>query len=231
MYYFDPMYLFFALPGLILAIFASFLTQSTFNFYSKKKSIKGLTGAEAAKEMLSSAGIKDVSIEETSGFLSDHYDPISKKLRLSPSVYRSSSLAAIGVACHEAGHAIQHAFKFAPLHLRTALVPATNLSSWLSYIVITLGFVMQSPNLILIGAIIFSGAVLFSIITLPVEWDASRRAKLLMVKSGIVSEREAVDAGKVLNAAFLTYVASTVSAILTLLYYLVRAGVFRSERD
>ncbi|MCX7726433.1 MAG: zinc metallopeptidase, partial [Chitinispirillaceae bacterium] len=126
---------------------------------------------------------------------------------------------------------LQHAFKFAPLHLRTALVPATNLSSWLSYIVITLGFVMQSPNLVLIGAIIFSGAVLFSIITLPVEWDASRRAKLLMVKAGIVSDREAIDAGKVLNAAFMTYVASTVSAILTLLYYLVRAGVFRSERD
>ncbi|MCX7727195.1 MAG: zinc metallopeptidase, partial [Chitinispirillaceae bacterium] len=108
MYYFDPIYLIFALPGLILALFASFLTKITFNTYSKVQSKKGVTGAEAAKEILVAAGIKDVVIEETSGFLSDHYDPISKKLRLSPSVYRSSSLAAIGVACHEAGHALQH---------------------------------------------------------------------------------------------------------------------------
>jgi Zn-dependent membrane protease YugP len=228
--YFDPMYLMFALPGLALALLASMITKMTFKHYSEVGSTYGLTGAQAAKKMLTYGGINNVEIEETSGFLSDHYDPISKKLRLSPSVYGSKSLAAIGVACHEAGHAMQHAQGFAPLHLRTALVPATNISSWLSYIVITLGFIMHSQQFILLGAIIFSAAVLFSIVTLPVEWDASRRAKLLMVKTNVVTEREAGDAGKVLNAAFMTYVAAAVSALLTLLYYLIRAGVF-SRRD
>ncbi len=230
MFYFDPMYLLFALPGLVLALFASMMTKATFSRYSQVTSSYGLSGAEAAQKMLLRAGVNDVSIEETGGFLSDHYDPLSKKLRLSPAVFRSNSLAAIGVACHEAGHALQHAHAFAPLHLRTALVPATNVSSYLSYVIITLGFLMQSQRFILLGAIVFSMAVIFSIITLPVEWDASKRAKSLMVKYGIVSEREAVSAGQVLNAAFMTYVASAVSSLLTLLYYLMRAGVF-SRRD
>jgi uncharacterized protein len=228
--FFDPMYLMFALPGLALALLASMITKMTFKHYSEVASSYGLTGAQAAKKLLVYSGVNNVTIEETSGFLSDHYDPMAKKLRLSPSVFQSKSLAAIGVACHEAGHALQHAQGFAPLHIRSALVPATNISSWLSYIVITLGFVMHSQQFILLGAIIFSAAVLFSIITLPVEWDASRRAKLLMVKTNIVTEREAGDAAKVLNAAFMTYVAAAVSAILTLLYYLMRAGVF-SRRD
>jgi uncharacterized protein len=227
--FFDPMYLVFALPGLALALLASMMTKMTFKHYSEVGSTYGLTGAQAAKKMLTYAGVNNVTIEEVGGFLSDHYDPMAKKLRLSPSVYQSKSLAAIGVACHEAGHALQHAQGFAPLHIRTALVPATNISSWLSYIVITLGFVMQSQQFILLGAVIFSAAVLFSIVTLPVEWDASRRAKLLMVKTNVVTEREAVDAGKVLNAAFMTYVAAAVSAVLTLLYYLLRAGVFRRD--
>jgi Zn-dependent membrane protease YugP len=224
--FFDPMYILWALPGLILALVASMLTRGTFNKYSQVESENGLTGAEAAHRMLSEAGVHDVSIEETSGFLSDHYDPISRTLRLSPSVYGSTSLAAVGVACHEAGHAIQHAVKFAPLHLRTALVPATNVSSWLSYIVMTLGFVMSSQPFILLGAALFSAAVLFSIVTLPVEWDASRRAKGLMVETGVVSRGEAVYSGRVLNAAFLTYVAAAVSSLLTLAYYLMRAGIF-----
>jgi uncharacterized protein len=231
MFYFDPTYLLFALPGILLALYASFLTKSTFNRYSKVASRYGLTGAQAARKLLAEAGIDSVTVEETGGFLSDHYDPMAKKLRLSPSVYRSTSLAAIGVACHEAGHALQHAKGYAPLHLRSALVPATNVSSWLSYIVIMLGFLLQSQQFILLGAVIFSAAVLFSIVTLPVEWDASNRAKLLMVKTGVVAEREAVDAGKVLNAAFLTYVAAAVSSLLTLLYYLMRAGVFGGRRD
>ncbi|MBD3346187.1 MAG: peptidase [Chitinivibrionales bacterium] len=152
-------------------------------------------------------------------------------MRLSPAVYRSHSLAAIGVACHEAGHAIQHSTGFAPLHLRTALVPATNASSWLSYIVIMLGFLFSSQQFILLGALIFSAAVLFSLITLPVEWDAGWRAKKLMVSTGIVSSKESVYAAKVLNAAFLTYVAATVSSVLTLLYYLMRAGIFGGGND
>ncbi len=227
--FFDPMYIMFALPGLLMALWASFTTKSTFNRYSRVGSAYGMSGAEAARRMLAQAGVGNVAVEETSGFLTDHYDPLSKKLRLSASVFRSDSLAAIGVACHEAGHALQHAQGFAPLHLRTALVPATNLSSWLSYAVITMGFLFHSQQFILFGAILFSAAVLFSIVTLPVEWDASRRAKLLMVKTGVVSEREAVSAGKVLDAAFMTYVASAVSSVMTLLYYLMRAGVFRSD--
>jgi Zn-dependent membrane protease YugP len=224
--FFDPQYLLYALPGLILALYASILTKTTFNRYSKVGTVSGISGAEAAAKLLASQGITDVSIERVSGFLSDHYDPTKKVLRLSPQVYESNSLSAIGVACHEAGHAMQHAKGFAPLHLRSALVPATNLSSYFSYIVIMAGFLLNQPRFILLGAAIFSLAVLFSIITLPVEWDASRRAKLLMVKASVVSIHEAPMAAKVLNAAFLTYVAAAVSSILTLLYYLMRAGVF-----
>lgn len=229
--YFDPLYFVFIIPGLLLAIYASFKTKATFSKYSQVASSTGITGAQAAKRLLSDAGVDNVAVEEVSGFLSDHYDPIAKKLRLSPDVYRSNSLAAIGVACHEAGHAIQHKMGYSWVHLRTAMVPATNASTWLSYIVITLGFLMSSTNFILLGALIFSAAVVFSIVTLPVEWDASNRAKKLMLHAGIVADREAIAAGKVLDAAFLTYVAAAVSSILTLAYYLFRAGVFGRSDD
>jgi len=231
MLFFDPLYLLFALPGLVLALYASFKTKSTFKRYSQIRAQSGVSGAQAARRLLSFAGVDNVDIEQVSGFLSDHYDPTSKKLRLSPDVYQSASLSSIGVACHEAGHAIQHARGYAPLHLRTAMVPATSVSSWLSYIVIILGFLLGSQQFILLGAIIFSAAVLFSIVTLPVEWDASRRAKLLMVEAGIVPRTEAKDAGRVLNAAFLTYAAAAISSLLTLLYYLFRAGVFGGRSD
>ncbi len=231
MLFFDPLYLLFAAPGLILALWASAKTKSTFNRYSQVRSSTGLSGAEAARRLLSHAGITNVSIEEVGGFLSDHYDPVNKKLRLSPNVYRSPSLASIGVACHEAGHAIQHRDGYAWMQMRSALVPATNVSSWLSYIIIMMGFLFQSQQFILLGAIIFSAAVLFSIVTLPVEWDASNRAKKLMVLAGVVPDREAAAAGKVLNAAFLTYLASAVSALLTLAYYLMRAGVLGGRDD
>lgn len=226
---FDPVYLLFAAPGLLLALYASFATKSTFKKYARIRSSTGMSGAEAARRLLRFAGIDDVTVEQTGGFLSDHYDPIAKRLRLSTDVYNTPSLAAVGVACHEAGHAIQHQRGFAWMHLRTMLVPATNVSSWLSYIVIMIGFLLSSQQFILIGAVIFSAAVLFSIVTLPVEWDASRRAKLLMVEAGVVPRAEAADAGKVLDAAFLTYVAAAVSSLLTLLYYLLRAGVLRRD--
>ncbi len=231
MFWFDPMYLVFALPGLLLALYASFKTKSTFSRFSQVASAMGLTGAEAARRLLAEAGVHEVRIEQVQGFLSDHYDPTRKTLRLSPSVYQSNSLAAIGVACHEAGHAIQHARNFAWLNLRSALVPATSVSSWLSYVVIMIGFVLSSTQFILLGAIIFSAAVVFSIVTLPVEWDASNRAKKLMVGSSIVSHSEAGMAAKVLNAAFLTYVAAAVSSLMTLLYYLMRAGVLGGRND
>ena len=222
--FFDPLYLLFAIPGLIIAGIASIYVKSTFSEYSHYRASSGLTGAEAAEQMLHGAGIYDVRIERVEGFLSDHYDPTSKTLRLSPGVYDSDSLSAIGVACHEAGHALQHAASYGPLGLRSALVPVTNISSWLSYIVILLGFIFQSGGLVTLGAILFSAVVVFSIVTLPVEWDASSRAKQLMVTAGIVSAPERDNAGKVLNAAFLTYVAAVLSALLTLLYYLVRAA-------
>ena len=228
MLFFDPLYLLFAVPGLILAMAASFYTKSTFAKYSKIGASSRLTGAGAAKRMLDAAGIYDVKIESVDGFLSDHYDPRDKTLRLSSDVYSQDSLSSIGVACHEAGHAIQHARAYGPLALRTTLVPATNICSSLSYIVIIAGFFL-SKELILVGAVFFSVAVLFSIITLPVEWDATARAKKMMVSASIVSPDEAAMAGQVLNAAFLTYVAAAVTAILTLLYYLLRSGVFGGD--
>ena len=145
-------------------------------------------------------------------------------------MYGSNSIAAIGVACHEAGHAIQHATSYGPLGMRSALVPVVNFSSPVSYILMVLGFILAAPGMIWLGVILFSMAVLFTLVTLPVEYDASRRAKLLMVEAGIVTPHEERAAAEVLNAAFLTYVASAVSALLTLLYYLYRLGVF-SRRD
>lgn len=230
MFYFDPMYLVFAVPGLILALMASFYTKSTFAKYSHVGASTGMSGAMAVKRMLQCAGIYDVKIEEVAGFMSDHYDPTTKTLRLSPDVFKGKSLSSVGVACHEAGHAIQHAKGYAPLKLRTAMVPLTNICSTMSYFIIFLGFVM-SKELILVGAILFSAAVLFSIVTLPVEWDASARAKEMLVMAGIVTPNEAKMSGEVLNAAFLTYVAAAVSAVLTLLYYLLRSGVFGGSRD
>ncbi len=230
MFYFDPVYFIFILPGLGLALFATFLTKSTFSKYSKVKSSKGFTGAEAAFEMLKRSGIGDVKVEPVRGRLTDHYDPTSKTLRLSEDVYSSTSLAAIGVACHEAGHAIQHAHGYVMLGFRTALVPATSFCSSLYAWVIMFGFFFSAPKLILIGVAMCAMAVVFSIVTLPVEWDASARAKLAMVDVSLLSPEECEEAGKVLNAAFLTYLASAITAVLTLLYYLYRLGLIGGRR-
>lgn len=226
--FFDPMYFIFALPGLLFALWASAKTKMTFEKYSRSAAFSGMTGAQAAARLLYAAGIRDVKIEAVNGFLSDHYDPTCKTLRLSESVYESSSLSAIGVACHEAGHAIQHATNYGPLGLRSSLVPVINLTSPASYILIFAGALLSLPGLIKIGIICFAAAVVFAIVTLPVEYNASARAKSLMVQCGIVSPMEAKSAGEVLNAAFLTYVASAVSSLLTLLYYVWR---FSSNRD
>lgn len=231
MYFMDPLFLLFALPGLALSLLASLYVKTTFARYSKVASRRGLTGAEAAQLMLQRNGITDVRIESIGGSLTDHYDPRDRTLRLSSPVYASNSLAAIGVACHEAGHALQHAQHYSALALRTTLVPATNFGSQASYFFFIGGFLFRSQSLILIGALLFGLAVLFSIVTLPVEWNASARAKVAMLKAGIVSPHEQREAGRVLNAAFLTYVAAAVSAILTLLYYLLRAGVFGGSDD
>ena len=229
MMYFDPLYLIMLLPGLVLAGVASLLVKTTFSRYSKVRSYSGFTGAQAAERMMRSNGIFDVTVEETQGFLSDHYDPSKKVLRLSPGVYESTSLAAVGVACHEAGHAMQHASQYAPLVLRTVLVPVTNFSSLFAFYVVAAGFMFRP--LLYVGCALFAVAFIFALVTLPVEWDASSRAKRHLVMAGIVSPDQERDAGRVLNAAFLTYLAAAVSSLMTLLYYLLRAGVIGGGRD
>jgi len=227
----DPLYIMLMIPALILAGIATLVTRLTFSKYSKQRSLSGVTGAAAAQRLLSSQGVRDVAIEQVQGFLSDHYDPRTKTLRLSPDVYGSQSLSAIGVACHEAGHALQHAASYAPLVLRTTLVPVAQFGSYGSYILILLGSFMASMGLIKIGIVLFSATVLFTLITLPVEWNASARAKLLMVSSGIVTRTEQRAAGTVLNAAFLTYLAAALTALLQLLYYLMRSGLIGGRRN
>ena len=227
--WFDPMYLVFLAPGLALSLYATWKTKATFSKYSQIGSQKRMTGAQAAALMLERNGIRDVKIEHTGGWLSDHYDPRQKVLRLSSDVYSSHSLSAIGVACHEAGHAMQDAQGYAMLSLRSALVPATNFSSIFSYIVMIAGFFLQMMGLILLGVVLFSVGVVFSLVTLPVEWDASRRAKIAIDEAGMLSPEENRHASKVLNAAFLTYLAAAVTSLLTLLYYLFRLGILGSD--
>ena len=225
--WFDPMYFVFIAPGLALSLYATWRTKSTFSKYSRVGSRNQMTGAQAAALMLQRNGIDGVKIERTNGWLSDHYDPSKKALRLSDDVYSSHSLSAIGVACHEAGHAMQDANGYAMLSLRSALVPATNFSSMFSYILIMVGFFIQP--LLLVGVALFTVSVVFSLVTLPVEWDASRRAKIAMDEAGMLSPEENRHAGKVLNAAFLTYLAAAVTSLLTLLYYLFRLGLLGGD--
>jgi len=218
--FFDPRYFLFMLPGLLLAAYAAIKTQSTFRRYSRVGAASGMTGAQAARALLAAHGLGGINIQMARGFLSDHYDPSARALRLSPEVYNSPSLAAIGVACHEAGHALQHADGYAPLALRSQLVPITQFGSQLAFPIIIAGLLFQAPFFVNLGILLFAAVVAFTIVTLPVEWNASARAKRLMVNAGIVSPREAPAAAAVLNAAFLTYIASTVTAVLQLLYYL-----------
>lgn len=220
----DPMYFVYIGPGLILSLYATWKTKSTFSKYSKVGSRNRMTGAQAAAQMLQRNGISGVKIEHTGGWLSDHYDPRHKVLRLSKDVYSSHSLSAIGVACHEAGHAMQDAHGYSMLNLRSALVPATNISSYLSFLIIIGGIFLQFRPLLLVGIALFSVGVVFALVTLPVEWDASRRARVAMDETGMLSPDESRHASKVLNAAFLTYLAAALTSMLTLLYYLMQFG-------
>jgi Zn-dependent membrane protease YugP len=222
--FFDPTYFLFLLPALALSLWASWRTKAAFNKFSKVRTARGLTGAQAATEMLRGAGVSDVQVVPTQGFLSDHYNPANRTLALSEATYASNSVAAVGVACHEAGHALQHAAGYKPLGLRSALVPTASLGSSASYFVVLGGMLFHSANLIYLGAMLFSAVLLFQIVTLPVEFDATARAKRLAVETGIIlpQEREGMD--RVLNAAAMTYVAAVVSTLMTLLYYLLRAS-------
>jgi hypothetical protein len=217
-------YLLFIAPGLLFALWASYRVRSSFQQYSQVASENGYTGAEAARYLLHQAGLHDVRVVPTRGFLSDHYNPMTKELALSEDVYSGRSISAVGVAAHEAGHAFQHASNYVPLWLRSALVPTASIGSSIGYIVMAVGLFL-SPFVVLLGALLFSGVLVFQLVTLPVEYDASKRAKTALVQLGVIhpSEREGVDA--VLNAAALTYVAAVVSTLMTLLFYLFQAGL------
>ncbi len=223
--FFDPMYFMLMIPPLLLSAWASWRTSSTFKKYSRVRTSTGLTGAQAAKILLDRAGITDVQIVPVRGKLSDHYNPMSKTLNLSEPVYGTPSVAAVGVACHEAGHAIQHARNYGPLWLRSALVPTANIGSKLGYMVMFLGAILSSTNMVLVGAVLFSAVLLFQFVTLPVEFDASARAKKLASEYGILIQEEQVGMNRVLNAAAMTYVAAAVSTMMTLLYFLLRSGL------
>jgi hypothetical protein len=228
--YFNPMYFLFIAPAFIFSLWASWRTKANFKTYSKVPVSSGMSGAEAARRLLDGAGINDVQITRSRGILSDHYNPVNKTLALSDGVFDSRSLAAVGIAAHEAGHAIQHAKHYGPLKLRSALVPTASIGSNLGYFVMLLGLFI-SPNLVLVGAVLFSAVLIFQIVTLPVEFDASNRAKALVVEKGIVGVAERRGMDKVLNAAAMTYVAAVASSISTLLYFLVRAGLLGGSRD
>ncbi|MEO8180910.1 MAG: zinc metallopeptidase [Deltaproteobacteria bacterium] len=229
--FFDPMYFLFALPGLALSLWAQFRVKSTFGRYSQVLAQSGMSGAEAARELIRRRGVQGVRIEETAGTLSDHYDPFHKVLRLSQDVYHGRSLAALGVAAHEAGHAIQHAHAYGPLKFRSLLVKPANIGSNLGVLLAGIGLVLQAGSLTLIGIVLFSAAVLFTLVTLPVEFDASRRAVIALRELGIVTTSEVSGAKAVLDAAALTYVAAALTAILQLLYFLMRAGLFGGRRE
>ena len=223
-YYFDQTYIL-VLIGAVLSIIASARVNSTFQKYARERSLSGMTGAQAAEAILRSRGIHDVRVEHIRGNLTDHYDPSRKVVRLSDSVYSSSSVAAIGVAAHECGHVMQHHEGYAPLNIRTALVPAANIGSRLGIPIIIVGLILgSSPVLVNIGIWVFSIAVLFQIVTLPVEFDASRRALVCIEQYGIVTSDERRKSAKVLKAAAYTYVAAAAASILQLLRLVMLFG-------
>lgn len=226
--FYNPLFYLFALPGLLLGLWAQARVKSAFKKYSQVRTDRGLTGAQIARTLLDSQGLQDVLIEESrGGTLSDHYDPRSKTLRLSPEVYRVPSVAAAGVAAHEMGHALQDARGYAPLQLRSALVPAASFGSSLAPLIFFVGLIMQTfgiptlgNSIAWVGVILFGAAVVFTLITLPVEFDASKRAKELLKTQGVlIGNNESKGVDKVLDAAALTYVAAAVAAVGQLLYY------------
>jgi Zn-dependent membrane protease YugP len=229
--FFDPLYFLFLAPGILLALWAQMRVHSAYQEASQIPARSGLSGAQAAAAMLGSAGIDDVRIEPVEGFLSDHYAPGDKVLRLSPGVYQEHSLAAVGIAAHEAGHAIQDATRYPLMSLRNGLVPLAAVGSNAAWIIIFLGFMLHLFGLILVGIAVFSLTVIFQLVNLPVEFDASRRARIALVDGGLITAEEDQVVAKVLNAAALTYVAATLTSVLTLLYFLYRSGIVGGGRN
>lgn len=230
-YGYDPLYLLVILVA-IISMIASAKVSSTYHKYDKIRSATGLTGAQAAEQILRNAGIYDVSIQHVGGELTDHYDPGNKVLRLSDATYGSASVAAVGVAAHECGHAIQHHEEYLPLKFRSALVPAANLGSRLGLPIILIGFFFSAFSfLVPVGIVVFSLAVLFQVVTLPVEFNASKRALVLLEDQGILGETEVKQSRKVLSAAALTYVAAAASSIIQLLRLIMIFGGGRRRDD
>ena len=230
MFYFDPMYFVIVGPPMLLSMWAAFKVKSTFHRYNQVPAASRASGAEVARELLLRNGL-DLPVEEFAGELSDHYDPRVRKLRLSSDVYRGRSIGAIGVAAHEAGHAIQHATGYQPLRLRHAIAPIAQFGSSAWIWVIMAGFLFGSLGLVQIGIVLFVGVVAFQIVTLPVELNASSRAKQMVYDTGFISDSERGGISKVLTAAAMTYVAGALTSIATLLYYLMRAGLLGGRSD
>jgi Zn-dependent membrane protease YugP len=218
-FYFDPMYFVFVGPAMLLAMWAQWRVHSTYARTSRIGSRSNLSGAETAQEILDTYGVRDVGIEPVQSFLGDHYDPKQKMLRLSPDVYHGRSLAALGIAAHEVGHALQHADHYAPLKLRNGLVPLASIGSNISILLVIVGVLLSMTPLAIVGLALFGTVVLFQLVNLPVEFNASRRARAILLEQRIVTTDEDPEVGRVLNAAAMTYVAATITAIFTLLYY------------
>lgn len=226
---FDPLYLLVLLPALLLSFWAQGKVRSAYARGSKIANHRRLTGAEAAHRVLAAAGVRNVDIEMSRGVLSDHYDPRHKVLRLSPDVYNGRSVAALGIAAHEAGHAIQESRGYAPLAIRNGIVPMASVGSGLSFTVFFLGWLFHNPMMIIGAILMFAAFVVFQLVNLPVEFDASRRARLMLAENGLITEAEAPEVRRVLSAAAMTYVAATVGAVLTLIYMLLRSGLLGSR--
>ena len=231
-FYFDPMYFVFVGPAFLFAMWAQMRVKSAFARWSEVPTNRRMTGAEVARRICEMGGAEDIPIEISHGYLSDHYDPINRVVRLSQSNYHGSSVAAAAIAAHEAGHAIQHATRYPFFGLRSAYVPIASLGSWLAFPLLFAGAFFSIGPLITAGIALFGAVVLFQLITLPGEFDASARAKRLLADSGLIQDQEEMrGVQSVLGAAALTYVAATIQAVLTLLYYLWRLGLLGGSRD
>ncbi|MBI4675584.1 MAG: zinc metallopeptidase [Chloroflexi bacterium] len=230
MFYFDPLYFILAIPGLLLTLWAQWKVNSTYNNFSRVRNARGITGVEAADILIRQAGLQgQVQVQGTPGKLSDHYDPRNQTLYLSPEVARNPSVAAVGITAHELGHALQHAQNYGPLNFRMAIVPMVNIGSGLGYFVFFLGFCLAtqagvSSTIMWLGILLLSGTALFSLVTLPVEFDASNRARRMLEASGLMQPQELQGASSVLSAAAWTYVAAAASTLLNLLYYILLAN-------
>jgi Zn-dependent membrane protease YugP len=232
MFFFDPMYLCFMIPALVLMGITSWYVRHSYNKWSQVRATSGLTGHQAAQRLISTGNLYGVQVQGTAGQLTDHYDPRNKTLFLSHGVADSPSVAAVAISAHELGHALQDAEEYFPMRIRSMLVPAVNIGSNLGWILIMIGLVLRITDLAWLGVIVFSAGALFALATLPVEFNASARAKQLLYETGIIrTEEERRGVNQVLNAAALTYVAGLITAVMQLLYYVLLVGGMGRRRD